>query len=212
MKPNPTLYEISSDVLALEALLYEMGGDVTDAEIEEQFDKWFASLQEDRDRKIDAYCRLYYEFEARAKVRRDEIKRLEAGAKVCENAADRLKKRLKWFLDTHKLTKLDTGLSVLTVAKNGGKLPLLLPDLWKKEPTVAPKRFQQTIVQLDAECVREVVEAMGTLCPDCGNALTVGPVKAEGEPQQIDCPICLWKGLPNEMVRFGERGTHLRIK
>src|SRR5262245_61996452 len=124
-----TLYEIGADLSALEALLYETGGELGDDAAEEAFDKWFSSLGSERDAKLDAYAGLIQEIEARAQSRRFEAKRLAGRAQIDENAAYRLKDRLTRFFIAHQLKTIETPRFRLTLATNGGKqaMTVLVP-------------------------------------------------------------------------------------
>lgn len=77
-----TLFDITDDLLALEELLSEVGGDVTDEQAEEAITEWFEELGEDRNSKLDGYVTLIAEFDARAEMRRREAARLQQRASV----------------------------------------------------------------------------------------------------------------------------------
>jgi hypothetical protein len=79
MEPSETrrtLFEISTDLLALYDRIEELGGDVTAPDVEQAIDAWFERLSHERDEKLDNYAALIRELEARAQARRDEAKRL----------------------------------------------------------------------------------------------------------------------------------------
>jgi hypothetical protein len=116
-----TLFDISQD---LYDQLDNLEGD--DEAQTEAVIQWFEQLGEERDQKLDNYAALIADIEARAQVRRDEAKRLVDRARIDENKAALLKERLRLFFGSHGLKTLETSRYRLTLAQNGGKLPLLV--------------------------------------------------------------------------------------
>jgi hypothetical protein len=151
----PTLYDISDDLLALESILIEAGGDVTDPEADQAVDNWLAELGSARDEKIDAYCSLYREFDLRAKAREEEATRLFNLASADLNAARRLRERLLYFFELHRISKLETERFRLTVAANGGALPLFVDC----EPEALPEDYQRVRIEADKAAIREALES-----------------------------------------------------
>lgn len=148
-----TLLDISDDLVALGDLLTEAGGDIDAGDGALQ--AWFEQLGEERDEKLDNYCALIREMELRASVRMAELERLQLRVAVDQNAAKRLKDRLKLFLDIQGISKLETRRYKVGVQANGGKLPL--------EVTVAaeqlPERFQRVSVTVNSDAIRAAIEA-----------------------------------------------------
>jgi hypothetical protein len=62
---NRTIYDISADLAALESILHENGGDVSDANAEAALAEWERELESDLFGKVDRYCSLIAELEAR---------------------------------------------------------------------------------------------------------------------------------------------------
>lgn len=120
-----TLYEISEDLQAIEELLVEQGGDVGTPADEDVVMSWLEDSQGRLDQKLENYGKLIREFEARAKARLEESKRLKARATVDANAAQNLKERLMWFLESRGTKKAETASFKFTVRKNGGRAPLI---------------------------------------------------------------------------------------
>ncbi len=100
---------------------------------------------------------LIAEMSARAEVRKAEAKRLSELAAVDEKRARLLKERLKWFFETHNLKAVETARYRLSVAKNGGKAPLILND--GITPTQLPERFVKVSIDPDTTAIREALEA-----------------------------------------------------
>lgn len=152
-----TLHDISEDLLALEAMLEDLGGDVTDDDVAAFLDDWFERATADRDKKIDNYAALILELETRAEVRRAEAKRLADKAKRDEDRARYLKERLQVFYETHGLSKLETPRFTVSLARNGGRLPLLL-DL-DPEQLPASYRSERVTYTPDQEAIRAALDA-----------------------------------------------------
>lgn len=155
----PTLYEIGGNLTALHDLLIECDGEITDAEAEAAIDGWLAEMQTALETKVDNYCALIREYESRADARELEAKRLMVGAGAYNNNAKRLKGRLKGFLELHGIARLETERFLLSVQRNGGKAPLVVPERWEQEPASAPEAWQRRVIQLDKEAIREALEA-----------------------------------------------------
>ena len=133
------LLDITDDMQALEDLLAEVGGDVTDPKVGETVDAWFAELDANLTGKVDNYAALISTLRARADIRRAEAERLARRAQVDEAAADWLASRLLAALDARGMRKVETDRYAVSVVGNGGKQPLLvdgeIPSEWTKTVT-----------------------------------------------------------------------------
>lgn len=92
----PTLYQITDDVLALDRLLDEAGGELT-PETEAAIDAFFAEAQENVEEKLDAYCQLITRLESEAAVARSRKENFAKIQQVRENAAEHLRGQIKAF-------------------------------------------------------------------------------------------------------------------
>src|SRR5262245_45463871 len=120
----PTLFQIAGEISALHDLLTECGGELTDEQTETAIDEWLAETDAALEKKVDSYCGLIREFEARSEAREIEAKRLMALAGGDGNQAKRLKARLKDFFEAHGIEKLETPRYHVSIQANGGFLPL----------------------------------------------------------------------------------------
>lgn len=154
-----TLLQISKDAEALEDLLDEYAeahdGDITD--IADVIDAWLVENTDDLKVKLDGYVSLILECEARAKARKEESKRVAELAKYDVNLAARLKERIKYFFEQHDLTRVDTTCARITLAKNGGKLPLIVDGT--VPPEQLPQRFQKVSLSADNAAIRDALES-----------------------------------------------------
>jgi len=124
---NKTLFQINEEIINLHSLLDEVEGD--DEQQKAILENYASSLQDDLEKKLDNICAFASELEARALARKNEAERLLQRSKVDSNKAARLKEMLKWFFASHELKTYETSRYRVTLATNGGKLPLLVnPD------------------------------------------------------------------------------------
>lgn len=147
-----TLFELSDQI---EALLVELTS-VEDEEKQEILLREFLKTSNYLKIKLDGYCSLIQEVEARAEVRKAEAKRLSSLATVDSNLAKRLKSALLWYLKEHNIKKVETALHSISIAKNGGKKPLIInEDIPIHE---VPKIFQIVSIDLNKEAIRQALE------------------------------------------------------
>lgn len=155
-----TLWAITADVQELEALLYETGGDITDADVERQFDSWFLTLGVELTRKIDNYCNLIAELEARGGVRQEAAARLDKLGASDLAAGKRLRARLKAWFEGTKRQKLDTPHWKLWLQGTGGKQGLVLDP--GKDVNDYPEKYRKLIparYELDTDLLRQDLTA-----------------------------------------------------
>src|SRR5262249_47502013 len=120
---------------------------------------------------------LIREFEGRADVREQAATALMASAGTDTNEARRLKARLKLFLEICGLKKLETEHFKLTIAQNGGALPLIVPPGWESEPASAAEAFHKVEIKLNRDAIREAIrndeETHGALLGERGSHLRI---------------------------------------
>ncbi|HEY7184339.1 MAG TPA: siphovirus Gp157 family protein [Blastocatellia bacterium] len=153
----PTLFEIGGEITALHDLLTETGGELPDAEAEAAIDEWLRETEQALEKKVNSICWLLREFEGRSEIREQAAKALAASAKHDKNQAERLKARLKAFLEICGLEKLQTEHFKLSIQANGSVLPLIVPPEWGRDPAEAPEAFQKRVIQLDTAAIREAI-------------------------------------------------------
>ena len=151
----PTLYEVSSDLAALEELLTEVGGELPDDVAEAAIDSWLEETGTATRDKVDNYCGLIRELECRAAARKAEAKRLAERANIDTGAVDRLKARLLWFFERHALKTLETARFRVTAAQNGGVAPLHITAPLED----IPDEFIEFIRKPMNPMIRELLEA-----------------------------------------------------
>ena len=152
-----SLLQITQDMDALDELLSEVGGDVTDPRVEQTITEWFSTLESDMNAKCDNYAALIVEMEARAEVRKAEAKRLSDRARQDESSAAWLRTMLKAAFEARGMKKVETDRFKISVAANGGKAPLdircgtsELPDWAKKTEVLVTPDKDEIRRRLDA--------------------------------------------------------------
>lgn len=148
------LYEISAELLDLSHALDEE--DFSD----EQRDAAIAEYLRTGNvvDKVDGYCCLVRNLSGQAAARKAEATRMADLARTDQNKAERLKDRLLWFLrDVAQVKHMSTDRFNLTVADNGGAVPLIVPP----DPSDWPVEFVREVrsEMLDKEAVRKALEA-----------------------------------------------------
>lgn len=152
--PRRSLFNISDDVEKLNDLLDDVGDDTQQQELISQ---WFETLGEERDRKLDNYASLISEMTVRAAVRKAESQRMAELAASDELRATVLKERLKTFFQLHNLKTINTDRYRLSLAKNGGRAPLVLDE--SVLAAQLPEQFQRVSIDPDTTAIREALEA-----------------------------------------------------
>lgn len=151
---NKSLFELSEEILGLDALLDSVEDDDPEGQ-RAILEGYMSTLEDDLQHKLDNYAAFITELEARAAARKAEAERVLHRSKVDANKAERLKAVLKWFFQTHEMTKYETARYRVSLCANGGKLPLLLnPDLLTEE-------YLNEIVSYvpDSDRIREALES-----------------------------------------------------
>ena len=146
-----TLLKITDNMVALDDLIQECGGDMEDPQVEEAISTWIAEMQDDLEAKVDNYAAFITELKARSATRKAEADRLSARARTDSNTATFLANRLKVALIELGIKKLETDRYRVSVAGNGGKQPL---DVYGEVPI----EFTKTVVETDKAKIREALE------------------------------------------------------
>jgi hypothetical protein len=143
---------MTSEALAIDALLEELGGEIPDGEVGEAISALLDEHTEDLNGKVDGYVALIAEYDARAEFRRRESKRILALAIDAERKAEMLRERLKLYFERTGRPKIETGRFVVSVVRNGGVAPLLM-DV---DPEKLPEEFRREVVtyRADSDAIR----------------------------------------------------------
>ena len=139
------LFQITEDLAALDQLLAEVGGDISDPKVAETVEVWMAELDSNLHGKIDNYVALITEMQHRAETRKAESERLANRARIDNESANWLAERLLQALSDRGLRKIETDRYAVSVVGNGGRQPIVLtadvpPDWHRTRTTVEPDR------------------------------------------------------------------------
>jgi len=165
-----TLLEITDNMVVLDDLIQECGGNMEDPQIEEAISTWISEMQDDLDNKVDNYAAFITELKARSATRKAEADRLAARARTDSSTAAFLGNRLKIALTELGIKKLETDRYRVTVAGNGGKQPL---DIHGE----VPHEFSVVRLEPNKNKIREALENGKELdfaiLQDRGNRLSI---------------------------------------
>jgi len=148
-----TLLEITDDMVALDNLIHECGGNMEDPQVEDAVSTWLSEIQHDLDNKVDNYAAFITELKARSATRKQEADRLAARARTDAGTAVFLADKLKFALSELGIKKLETDRYRVSVAGNGGKQPL---DIYG----VVPDKFMvdKVVSTVNKDMIRETLE------------------------------------------------------
>lgn len=152
-----TLFEIGDELRALDALLDEVQGDISDPEAERAIEDWFAELGNTEAAKLDGYLLLMRQWEMESIAAKAEAERFATAAKVRENRIERLKGRLLNHLIGTNRTKVQTAAGrTIRMQKNGTK-----PLVFDIDATVdnVPEQFVRVRKELDKAAVGKAITA-----------------------------------------------------
>ena len=149
-----SIFEIADEYRALDTMLEEVGGDVSDPAVSEYIDNLFTDLDDQLETKVEGYCRLIKEAEARSKARKEESDRLMNRSRTDANMAKGLKQRLQLAFDVMGIKKVETDRFRVSVATNGGKQPLVIFD------SMVPPEYMKTTTNTvpDKDSIRSMLE------------------------------------------------------
>lgn len=150
-----TLFNLTEEMLALmEAFedIHDAGGE---GQAEAMLQEFLGDFNLELEAKVDAYCALIREYQARSKARWEECERLEVLAKRDLRNAESLQKALHEHFKVTDTKKMETPRFAITVCKNGGKQPVQI-DV---EATALPPEFQRTKITADTDAIRDRLQA-----------------------------------------------------
>lgn len=212
-KVLPSLYELSLEILALDELLAEAGGDISEGSGNEQLAKWLDEFDWMQATKVDNIGQYHAALKAQVEMYRAEAKKFQEKAGVTENKQKALRNRILEVMrlrDNPKtgviFKELLGKLFKIRRVNNGGERPvgllatqLAIPEEYRTPP--APP-------QLDVDKVRKVLEAAEAA------ALQLADAKKRGEkhPQEKLLEEAVKKAEDLKPFAYLEpRGEHVRI-
>lgn len=116
-----------------------------------------AKIEGDLIEKADNYAKIIKNLEAEKDGYEKEAKRLADRAAVIGNNIKSLKANLLWSMKETGKDKIKTNLFSISVAKNGGKAPLVV-DVPAEE---LPTELQKITIDADKDALRKYIEETG---------------------------------------------------
>jgi hypothetical protein len=158
MKP---LFELTTDILALDALENELGGELT-PEIQTAWESMARELYEDEAAKADVHIHWIRRLESEAAAARAEAEQYTRHAITRENRVKRIKELWKQHLEATARTKVTTATNrVIAIQQNGGVQKLTIAPGIKADDV--PAEFRRVIVEFNNEAIREALEGPDAL-------------------------------------------------
>jgi hypothetical protein len=143
------LFEIGEQFDALERLLVESGGEVTP-----EVEAWLAEYGDLEADKLDGYAMFIRSLEHEAEGFKNIASEFAAKRTARENAAKRLKERLKQYMELRGTAQIKGKMYTAALNKNGGKAPIIVDVA----PEQLPEQLQRVTVSADVEKIRGLLE------------------------------------------------------
>ena len=144
------LFELTSDYLKLLELAEDPE---TDPEALADTMEGIEGALED---KLDSYAYVLSSLDGDINTVDTEIKRLQDIKKSLVNNKDRIKKNMYSSMVALDIRKINTATHQFTIAKNGGKLPVVIYD--GITPEFVPEEYRVTKYDFDKDAIRAALE------------------------------------------------------
>lgn len=151
-----SLYQITEQLVALDQLLEEIGGDVSEGTQGEALEKWIKEYEWQQREKIDAYGGMIASMKADMEAIQEEVERLNIRSRIINNRIERLKAMAKFAMEMRGIRKLEGVKFTISIQKNGGKPPL---ELLVEDPEKLPLEFVKIVRQPDKDAIRAALES-----------------------------------------------------
>lgn len=167
MDTNKTLFQLTTDMVAIEDALWENGGELT-PELEAAMAETSASLIA----KTDGYGSLIRKFESATTSIDAEIKRLQALKKTAVNATERLKNHLLFSMQTNGVNKLEGNLTKISLRRSERLITddesILAPYYFTIEAIreTLPPYIQLGDLKVNKTAIKEMMKKDGIELPD----------------------------------------------
>ncbi len=152
-----TLYQIGAELSKLENLLADNDGVLTPA-LDAYLTEQLALIETAQAEKADNYISLIRKTEAVQATAKAEAERYARIAKIQENFSERLKDRLKQYMQDHGIKRIDTITGrTIRLQANGGKRSVQYAQ--GLQASDVPIEFQNQTIAVDSVAVRNALEA-----------------------------------------------------
>ena len=148
-----SVYELTGTLMLVQQLL-------TDGEEEEEVIRdTLEAVQGEYDYKIEGCCKVIKNIEADINAYKAEAKRLTDRAKSLEKNIERLKATIFNSMKATNTTNIKGQLFKISIAKNGGKLPVVYDKSNKDITALLPDQLVNIVETPNLEAIRELLEA-----------------------------------------------------
>ena len=154
------LYELSEKLEELNNLIENLEGITIPAELAETLNEILAeakATERDFADKVDNIASLIQSRKRWMQVRKEESDRLSELIRKDDNTINWLTGYLMEHLEKQGVRKLRTKKFNLSIAKNGGKVPIVIDS--KINPKDLPRKYQKITVEVDHTAVRKALES-----------------------------------------------------
>ncbi|RTL26390.1 MAG: hypothetical protein EKK55_07825 [Rhodocyclaceae bacterium] len=147
-----TLYDLGEQYVRLQSAIDDNG------EITPELDTIFATFAENEAEKLEAYRVVMELFRSKAELAEREAKAFRDMQTRNEKAIERMKARVKDYLEKTGRTRAETSTGrVFAIQRNGGKEPLVYGDDFRTD--LLPKHLTTVAVTPNTAAIREAIEA-----------------------------------------------------
>ena len=152
-----SIFDIGNDLQAIERLIEERDGDISDPEVAETISLWLAEFDAERAEKADRYVNLIRKWETEAAAAKAEAEQYQKAAQVRANRVRSLKQMLQMHMEASNLSKIETATGrVIAIQNNGGVVPM---EVTETDPTALPDQYVRMVRVIDNSAIRADLEA-----------------------------------------------------
>lgn len=152
-KPGPTLFAIAEDAMAIERLVFEEGG-----ELSETLEAWLAEVDTMLAKKADAYEFAMAKFAGTEVMLKEKAAKFLTAASTLKNARERMNQRIKDVMIMANLPEVRGEMITFKLVK-GQKIrridEKLLDPKYKKERQVTEQYIDMPALEADIETTGE---------------------------------------------------------
>lgn len=145
------IYELTSEYINLLALAED-----PDTDLDELLYA-MESISGEIEDKADGYASVISRINSDIDFISAEIKRLQERKKTFEARADRIKNTLMESMNAIGKKKIQTATHTFTVAKNGGKIPVVISPFFKADDV--PVEYRNVKYDFNKDAIREALES-----------------------------------------------------
>lgn len=152
-----TIWNIADDFTEFESLIESIDGDITEEQAE-QLAKFYESLDEELDKKLNNYGRFYRNLTAAGNACIEESDRLKALGESKLKKAEFLTERLKRVFKFKDWKEKSTTFFTFVRKGSGGSAPVQIAKEYEEKPELLPRQFQTKTPELVKAKIQEIRE------------------------------------------------------